>query len=326
MEFKRCRRLRQNAVIRDMVAQTRLDARQFMMPYFVRSGENAAEEIPSMPGIYRYSVDKLLPQIARAVEAGVSAFLLFGVVEDTQKDASGSESWNPQGPVQCAIRELKRAFPQAVVAADICLCEYTNHGHCGVVKNGKILNDETLPLLEKAALSCAQAGADIIAPSDMMDGRVKSIRQALDTAGYHDVILMSYSAKYASAFYGPFREAAGSAPEFGDRKTYQMDYRNAREAVMEALADIEEGADIVMVKPGLAYLDILSAVRQEALCPVAVYQVSGEYSMIKAAARKAWIEEKKIVLEALTAMKRAGADIIITYYAVDAALWLKEGN
>lgn len=324
MTFERHRRLRQSGAMRGLIAETRLDAGKFMMPYFVIEGKDKEEPINSMPGISRYTVDRLMRQIETAVRCGICSVLLFGVIEKEKKDDCGSGAWNPEGPVQNALREIKKQFPSIVVAADICLCEYTEHGHCGVIADGEILNDETLPLLCKAAVSCAQAGADIIAPSDMMDGHVSAIRDALDQAGFTQTVIMAYSAKYSSAFYGPFRDAAGSAPGFGDRKTYQMDYRNRKEAVAEVLSDIHEGADIVMVKPGLAYLDILREIRDTVSCPVAVYNVSGEYSMVKSAAQNGWLDEKRTVLELLMSMKRAGADIIITYHALDAARWLEE--
>lgn len=324
MTFERHRRMRQNEAMRSLAAETKLDSSHFMMPFFVIEGENKEEPIEMMPGVSRYTVDRLMRQIERAVSCGVRSVLLFGVLSEEEKDACGSGAWNPNGSVQNALRAIKRNFPDIIAAADICLCEYTDHGHCGVVADGNILNDETLPLLCKAAVSCAQAGADIVAPSDMMDGHVCAIREALDQAGFTHTVIMAYSAKYASAFYGPFRDAAGSAPGFGDRRTYQMDYRNRKEAIAEVMSDLKEGADIVMVKPGLAYLDILREVRECVNCPVAVYNVSGEYSMVKAAAQNGWMDEKKAVLELLTAMRRAGADIIITYFAIDAARWLKE--
>jgi porphobilinogen synthase len=287
---------------------------------FVIDGKT--EEIPSMPEIKRYSLDDLPSALEEAVNAGIKAILYFGIPK--HKDELGSEAYNDDGIVQRAIRITKELYPELIVIADICLCEYTSHGHCGVVEHNCILNDETLPLLAKASVSCAKAGADIVAPSDMMDGRVAAIREALDENGMENVLIMSYSVKYSSSFYGPFRDAAGSAPAFGDRKTYQMDYRNIKEAITETQADIDEGADIIMVKPAMSYLDIAKTVSDTFNVPLAVYHVSGEYSMIKAAASYGWIDEKSIVLESLTAMKRAGAKMIITYYAVEAAKWLEE--
>jgi porphobilinogen synthase len=276
-----------------------------------------------MPGVYNFSIDMLLEEIKEVVELGIPAVILFGVPEI--KDASGSGAYAEEGIVQQAVRAIKRSYPDLLVVTDVCLCEYTDHGHCGIIQNGRILNDPTLELLARTAVSHARAGADIVAPSDMMDGRVAAIRRSLDDSGYCHIPIMAYSAKYASAYYGPFREAAGSAPQFGDRKTYQMDPANALEAIRETALDIEEGADIVMVKPALAYMDIIRRVKDEFPYPLAAYNVSGEYSMVKAVAEKGWIDEKKIVLETLTGLKRAGADIIITYHAKDAARWLKEG-
>lgn len=275
-----------------------------------------------MPGIYQYSLDRIGEELLRIKESGVKTILVFGIPE--HKDETGSEAYNKDGVVQQAIRHIKSLYPEFIVAADICLCEYTSHGHCGLIKDGEILNDETLPLLAKAAVTCAMAGADIIAPSDMMDGHILAIRTALDQNGFLHTPIMAYSAKFASGYYSPFRDAAHSAPGFGDRKTYQMDYANGGEALREVFDDIEEGADIVMVKPALAYLDIIKTAASETDYPIAAYNVSGEYAMVKAAAEKGWIDEKKIVMENMTAMKRAGAKIIITYHALDVAAWIKE--
>ena len=276
----------------------------------------------SMPGIYQYSIDRIDEELDRVWQSGVKSVLLFGI--PAHKDEVGSGAYDPHGIVQEGIRHMKARYPEMIVIADICLCEYTSHGHCGLICDHEILNDETLPLLGKMAVTCAQAGADIIAPSDMMDGRVKAIREALDGAGFCQIPIMSYSAKYASAYYGPFREAAESAPAFGDRKSYQMDPANGKEAIIEVEADLDEGADMVMVKPALAYLDVLKEISSRVHVPVAAYNVSGEYSMVKAAAKNGWIDEKRIVLENLTAMKRAGAKIIITYHALDAVKWINE--
>lgn len=276
----------------------------------------------SMPGIYQYSIDRIHEELDRVVKAGVGAVLLFGIPE--HKDETGSSAYDDNGIMQRAIRYIKEKYPDIIVIADICLCEYTCHGHCGIIKNGEILNDETLPYLAKMAVSVAKAGADMVAPSDMMDGHTAFIRKSLDENNLSDVIIMGYSAKFASAYYSPFRDAAHSAPSFGDRKTYQMDCANGMEAVRECMADIQEGADIIMVKPALAYLDIVKEIRQTTNFPIAVYNVSGEYSMVKATASNGWIDEKRIVMENMIAMKRAGAKIIITYHAIDVAGWLDE--
>ena len=321
--MKRTRRLRNSETLRNLVAQTRLDAKDFIYPMFVTVGENVKEPIDSMPNIYRYSIDRIDEELDRVISSGIGAIMLFGIPE--HKDEKGSEAYNDNGITQNAIRHIKEKYPSLLVVADVCLCEYTSHGHCGVVCHGEILNDETLTLLSKASVSLAKAGADMIAPSDMMDGRVEAIRTALDENGFVNTPIMAYSAKYASAYYGPFRDAAGSAPSFGDRKTYQMDYRNAKEAIIECQSDIDEGADIIMIKPALAYLDVIKDASNRFDTPIAAYNVSGEYSMVKAAAQNGWIDEKKIVLETLTSIKRAGADIIITYHAIDVANWLKEG-
>ncbi|MCG9967602.1 porphobilinogen synthase [Pelotomaculum terephthalicicum JT] len=321
---QRPRRLRSNEIIRRMVRETALSVDDFLYPVFVTHGKGIARPVEAMPGIYNYSIDRLLEELTDVTGLGIPGVLLFGI--PAVKDELGSEAYARDGIVQKAVRAIKKTFPGLLVVTDICLCEYTSHGHCGVVENGSVLNDPTLELLARTAVSHAAAGADMVAPSDMMDGRVGAIRAALDAKEFENVLIMAYSAKYASAFYGPFREAAGSAPQFGDRKTYQMDPANAGEALREVRLDIEEGADIVMVKPALAYLDVIRRVKDETGFPVAAYNVSGEYSMIKAAAQKGWIDERKIVLELLTGIKRAGADIILTYHARDAARWLREGE
>ena len=318
----RLRRLRVNDAVRRLVRETDLHPRQFLWPVFVVPGRGVKEEVAAMPGVYRYSADVLVEEVARNAELGLGGLLVFGV--PSHKDEAASEAYAEEGVVQRAVRALKAAFPELLVATDVCLCGYTSHGHCGVVKGGKILNDPSLELLARTAVSHARAGADIVAPSDMMDGRVGAICRALDQAGFTETLVMSYAAKYASAFYGPFREAAESAPRFGDRRTYQMDPPNAREALREVALDLEEGADIVMVKPALAYLDVIRRVREAFDCPVAAYSVSGEYSMIKAAAGRGWLDERKIVLEVTMAIRRAGANIIITYYAPLLARWLRE--
>ena len=318
--MKRYRRLRTTKTLRNLVRETTLSAYDFIQPFFVVEGTQKKESIASMPGIFRYSPDILIGAVEEYVKAGGEACLLFGIPE--KKDAAASQAYALKGVVPTAIQRIKKEFPDFLVATDVCLCAYMDHGHCGVMHNQTVDNDKTLPLLAKMALTHAEAGCDIVAPSDMMDFRVQRIREELDKHGFLNVVLMSYAVKYASAYYGPFREAADSAPQFGDRRTYQMDYANSREAVKEALQDIEEGADIVMVKPALAYLDIIASLRQKVNVPVAAYSVSGEYSMIKAAAEKNWVNESDIVLESLTAMKRAGADIIITYHAQEALKWL----
>lgn len=320
--IRRPRRLRSSQAIRDMIHEYDVELSDLIYPVFVVEGTAVKEEIPSMPGIYHYSLDTFKIHLKEIWDSGVRAVLFFGVPD--HKDAVGSEAYNPEGIVQRAIRMTKENYPEIICIADICLCEYTDHGHCGLIHEGKVLNDETLELLSKAAVSCAAAGADIVAPSDMMDGRIGHMRRMLDASGFADVLIMAYSIKYASAFYGPFREAAHSAPSFGDRKSYQMDWRNKKDAIVEAELDMEEGADILMVKPGLAYLDILKTIADEFPLPVCTYSVSGEYSMMKAAALNGWIDEKRVVMESMTAMKRAGAKMIITYYALDIARWLKE--
>lgn len=320
--MQRFRRLRANAAMRRMVRETRLDPAELIYPIFVAEGENIKNPVDSMPTLFQYSIDRLpdiLPQIA---DSGISGLLIFGI--PAHKDARGSEAYNDNGVTQRAVRYIKEHYPDMLVIADVCLCEYTDHGHCGLVCGGRILNDETLPLLCAMSVSLARAGADIIAPSDMMDGRVAAIRQALDENGFIDTPIMAYSAKFASGYYSPFRDAAHSAPGFGDRKTYQMDPANGREALREIADDIAEGADMVMVKPALAYLDVLRVARERFDLPLVAYNVSGEFSMVKAAAQLGWIDERRIVMENLTAIKRAGADIIITYHALDAAEWIKE--
>lgn len=320
--INRMRRLRKSPIVREMIRENHLLKSDLMYPMFVIHGHKIRNEVSSLPGVYQLSVDELLREVETVVNSGISSIILFGI--PATKDEFGTEAYREDGVVQEAIRALKKHFPELIVATDVCLCEYTSHGHCGVVRDGYVVNDPTLELLAKTALSHAAAGADIIAPSDMMDGRIGSIRQTLDEHGYQDIPIMAYSAKYASAFYGPFREAADSTPQFGDRSSYQMDPANSNEAMREIALDIEEGADIIMVKPGLTYLDILRRAKQEFNVPLAVYNVSGEYAMVKAAAQKGWIDESRTVLEILLSMKRAGADIILTYHAVDAANWLDE--
>ena len=321
--FRRHRRLRQSGAIRSMVRETRLDVTDLIAPLFVVEGENVREEVPSMPGVFHFSVDRLEEELSELVDLGIPAVIVFGV--PSKKDAVGSEAYSEQGIVQRAIRRIKELYPDLCVIADTCLCQYTDHGHCGVVKDGVIVNDESLELLARTAVSQARAGADIIAPSNMMDGFVRAIRQGLDEAGFEYTPILSYAVKYASSFYGPFREAAHSAPQFGDRRSYQMDPANAREALREAASDVEEGADLLMVKPGLAYMDIICRVRERFDLPIVAYNVSGEYAMVKAAAERGWIDERGVVMELLTGMKRAGADLILTYHAKDAARWLRGG-
>ncbi len=316
----RMRRLRRTPAIRDLVRETTLRLDDLVYPYFVIAGENIQNPIPSMPGVFQLSIGNLIPDVREAVSLGIKAVLLFGL--PAHKDAAATGAYDPEGIVQLAVRALKDEFPDLIVITDVCLCEYTDHGHCGVVQEGEVLNDVTLELLSKMAVTHAESGADIVAPSDMMDGRVAAIRNALDDEGLTDTILMSYSSKFASAFYGPFREAADSAPAFGDRKSYQMDPANLEEAVRESLLDIEEGADMIMVKPAIPFLDVIHAVKQETKFPLAAYNVSGEYAMIKAAAANGWLDEQRAVLEAVTGIKRAGADLIITYHAKDIATWL----
>lgn len=315
--INRPRRLRANEAIRAMVRETKLTPDDFVYPLFACEGEGVRREVPSMPGVFNLSIDELVREAEAARRAGLRSVILFGVPDE--KDSTGSQAYAEDGIVQRATRALKREVKDLLVIADNCLCEYTDHGHCGVIENGEVLNDPTLELLARTAVSQAEAGADIIAPSNMMDGFVGAIRQALDASGFERVPIMSYAVKYASGFYGPFREAAGSTPQFGDRRGYQMDTANAREAMREAELDLEQGADILMVKPALAYLDIIRAVRERFDVPIAAYQVSGEYSMIKAAGRLGWIDEERVAIESLTAIKRAGADIILTYFARELA-------
>lgn len=322
LQFKRHRRLRSSAFMRDLVRENQVTTDDLIYPLFiVEGGENVRNPISSMPGIDQISLDLLPAEIDELLELGIKAVLLFGV--PNEKDEVGSGAYHTHGIIQEATRIIKQHAPEMLVVADTCLCEYTDHGHCGVIANGDVVNDESLELLVKTAVKQAEAGADIIAPSNMMDGFVAAIRQGLDEAGFENVPIMSYAVKYASAFYGPFREAAESAPQFGDRKTYQMDPANRREALREAASDIDEGADMLIVKPSMAYLDVLSDVRREFNAPVVAYNVSGEFSMIKAAAQNGWIDEQQIVLETHLAFKRAGADLIITYFAKDIAKWLR---
>lgn len=315
--LKRGRRLRTSSSIRDMVRETILHSKDFIYPVFVVEGENIKNEITSMPGNYHYSVDRLNEVVKSVEEANISGILLFGIPE--HKDACGSESYNDNGIVQQAVRKIKELNNDLLVITDVCMCEYTSHGHCGIIHGNDVDNDETLGYLNKIAVSHAKAGADMVAPSDMMDGRIGSMRKALDENGFANVSIMSYSAKYCSAFYGPFREAADSAPQFGDRKTYQMDPANRMEALRETKMDIEEGCDIIMVKPALSYLDVIRECRDNFDMPLAAYNVSGEYSMVKAAAKAGMIDEERVMMEILTSIKRAGADIIITYHALEAA-------
>ncbi len=313
--------MRRNETLRRMVRETRLAPDDFILPLFVCPGRDVRKPVISMPGVAQLSVDNAAREARAAFEAGVPAVILFGLPE--HKDATGSEAWSDSGAVQNAIREIKNRVPDLAVVTDVCMCEYTDHGHCGIVKGGDVDNDATLDLLVREALSHARAGADMVAPSDMMDGRVGAIRGALDHNGFANLPIMAYSAKFASAFYGPFREAADSAPQFGDRRSYQMDPSNGDEALREVALDLDEGADIVMVKPALPYLDLIYRVKQEFNCPVAAYNVSGEYSMLKAAAGNGWLDERRAMLEVLTAIKRAGADLILTYFATEAARVLR---
>ena len=318
----RPRRLRRSEAIRSLARETRLSTHGFIYPMFVCPGQNVRNPIGSMPGIAQQSVDKFLEECREVEQLGIPGIILFGIPD--KKDARGSESYAAGGAVQRAIEAVRRAKLNLLVMTDVCLCEYTDHGHCGIVENGEVKNDPTLELLAAAAVSHARAGADMVAPSDMMDGRVGAIRKALDAAGFEDIAIISYAAKYCSGFYGPFREAAESAPQFGDRRGYQMDPANAREAIREVELDLAEGADMVMVKPALAYLDIIHRVRETFDVPVGAYNVSGEFAMVKAAAANGWIDEKRIVLEILTGIHRAGASIVLTYHAKDAARWLKD--
>ena len=319
----RMRRLRRTQNIRNMVQEVQLNMNDYIYPIFVIEGQDIKNEIPSMPGIYQFSLDHLLEEVQRAVDAGVIAIMLFGI--PAKKDECGSEAYNDDGIIQQAVRLVRTHYPELVISTDVCMCEYTSHGHCGLIKGETVDNDSTLELLAKIAVSHAKAGADILAPSDMMDGRIGVIRDALDEAGYKDVIIMAHAVKYASSFYGPFRDAAESAPHFGDRKSYQMDPASGtRQALAEIAMDVEEGADMVIVKPGLPYLDLVSAAYENTLVPVVAYNVSGEYAMVKAAAQNGWIDEKAIVMEMMLAFKRSGAKMVITYHAIDIGNWLKE--
>ncbi len=318
----RPRRIRANDNIRRLVRETQLSIDDLIYPMFVIHGQDTAIEITSMPGCFQYSIDRLVIAAKELSDLGIPATILFGIPES--KDSIGSEAYDKNGIIQQAVRAIKDSVPDLLVITDVCLCEYTDHGHCGIVESGDVKNDATIELLVKESISHAHAGADIIAPSDMMDGRVGTIRKALDNNGYENIPIMAYSAKYASAFYGPFREAAESAPQFGDRRTYQMDPANTDEAIREVHQDIHEGADIVMVKPALSYLDIITRVKSEFNMPVAAYNVSGEYAMIKAAAQNGWIDEKRVALEVLTSIKRAGADMILTYFAKSVVEWINE--
>jgi len=319
----RMRRLRSSAAIRSMVRETHLRVDSLIYPFFVVESNKVKTPISAMPGIHQQSVEMMLAELEEAASLGVKAVILFGIPDNKDGEASGA--WREDGIVQKATRAIKERFPDLLVVADTCLCEYMDHGHCGIVAGGRVLNDPSLNILARTAVSQAEAGADIIAPSDMMDGRVGAIREALDASGFENIPIMAYSSKYASALYGPFREAAQSAPQFGDRTTYQMDPANVREALREIEQDIEEGADIVMVKPAMPYLDVISKARALTNLPIAAYNVSGEYSMVKAAAANGWIDERRVVLELLTGIVRAGADLIITYHAKDVARWLREG-
>ncbi len=319
--IERPRRLRQSENLRRLVRETRLSPDGLIYPVFVKPGEGRRDPIKSMPGIYQWSPDTLVEHLTEVYHGGVRSFLLFGI--PSHKDSVGSDAYDPNGIVQVALRQLKEALPEAVLIADLCLCEYTDHGHCGVLVGDRVDNDPTLDLLARAAVEQAKAGATVVAPSDMMDGRVQAIRRALDQAGYPDVPIMSYAAKYASGFYGPFREAAENTPAFGDRRAYQMDPANRREALREVMLDLEEGADMLIVKPALPYLDVLSDIRQAVEVPVAAYQVSGEFAMIEAAAQNGWIERERVIMESVTSISRAGADMIISYWAPEVSRWLQ---
>ena len=318
----RTRRLRQTVAMRDMVRENHVRVDELIYPLFVMEGENIVQPVESMPGICQYSLDRMNEELDRVKEAGIPAILIFGI--PAHKDEVGSGAYDEHGIVQEAIRRIKKDYPDLIVIADVCLCEYTSHGHCGLIRDGIILNDETLPLLAKSAVSYAEAGADIVAPSDMMDKRVGAIRKALDEAGFTYTPIMAYSAKFASGYYGPFRDAAHSAPGFGDRKTYQMDPANGQEALREVEEDLAEGADLIIAKPAMAYMDIIRAIHENYNVPIVAYNVSGEYAMVKAAAANGWIDEKKIVMENMIGMKRAGAKMIITYHALDVARWIRE--
>lgn len=321
--FTRTRRLRNSQSLRDIVRNVRLSIEELIYPLFIEEGENIKEEISSMPGQYRFSIDNLAPELETLKELGIKSLLLFGIPK--HKDPVGSEAYNPNGIVQQAVRFIKKNYPEFLIITDVCMCEYTSHGHCGILDNCYVQNDETIKLMAKIALSHAQAGADIVAPSDMMDGRILEMRTLLDENGFVNTPIMAYSVKYASNYYGPFRDAANSAPSFGDRKTYQMDFRSSKEYFREVESDIEEGADFIMVKPALAYLDVIKSIENINL-PLVAYNVSGEYSMVKAAAMNGWINEKGIVMENMYALKRAGVDLIITYHAKEIAQWVKNGE
>ncbi|ECC0321301.1 porphobilinogen synthase [Listeria monocytogenes] len=321
-QFDRHRRLRKNKTMRDLVRETVLHTDDLIYPIFVKDGKEPKTEVVSMPGVFQFPLHELEEEMRTVENLGIKAVILFGI--PAEKDAVGTQAYHDHGIIQEATRLIKKSFPEILVVADTCLCEFTDHGHCGVIKNGEILNDESLDLLKQTAVSQAKAGADIIAPSNMMDGFVQVIREGLDEAGFYDIPIMSYAVKYASAFYGPFRDAAGSAPQFGDRKSYQMDPANREEALREAISDEQEGADFLIVKPSLSYLDIMRDVKNNTNLPVVAYNVSGEYAMVKAAAQNGWIDEEKIVLEMLTSMKRAGATLIITYFAKDVSKYLNK--
>ncbi|UWG98190.1 porphobilinogen synthase [Dehalobacter sp. DCM] len=326
MDVIRPRRLRKDPITREMVRETRLAKSALIYPLFITEGNGIEENIAAMDGQKRYSPDRVEYAVESVIKAGINSILLFGVPEHSHKDESGSEAFNENGALQQAVRKIKTSFPQCNVITDVCLCEYTSHGHCGLLDGREVDNDRTLPILAKVAVSHAQAGADMVAPSDMMDGRVQAIREALDQHHFTNIPIMSYSAKYASSFYGPFREAAGCAPSFGDRKTYQMDYHNQREALRESELDVQEGADILMVKPALAYLDVIARMKDTFDLPLAAYSVSGEYSMIKAAAKAGLIDEAAMVCETTVAIFRAGADMLITYFAPEIAAYITEGR
>ncbi|MBC1723927.1 porphobilinogen synthase [Listeria seeligeri] len=321
-QFDRHRRLRKTSAMRDLVRETILHTDDLIYPIFVKEGKEPKSEVVSMPGVFQFPLHELAEEIVTIQKLGIKAVILFGI--PAEKDAVGTQAYHDHGIIQEAIRLIKTKFPKMIVVADTCLCEFTDHGHCGVIQDGEILNDESLELLQKTAISQAAAGADIIAPSNMMDGFVQIIREGLDEAGFQDIPIMSYAVKYASAFYGPFRDAAGSAPQFGDRKSYQMDPANREEALREAISDEQEGADFLIVKPSLSYLDIMRDVKNNTHLPVVAYNVSGEYAMVKAAAQNGWIDEERIVLEMLTSMKRAGASLIITYFAKDVSKYLNK--
>ncbi|MFC2094154.1 porphobilinogen synthase [Bacteroidota bacterium] len=322
--FKRFRRLRHNAIVRDMVRETELSKNDLIYPLFVMPGEKIKNPVKSMPGVFQFSIDNLIEECKEVRDLGIPAIILFGIPE--HKDEQGSEAYDPNGIIQKAIRAIKQHVSDLLVITDVCLCEYTSHGHCGLLDGEEILNDETLALLAKEAVSHVEAGADMVAPSDMMDGRVFAIRKALDYKGFTKTPIMSYAAKYSSGYYGPFRDAAESTPAFGDRRSHQMDIGNINEALREVEADIEEGADIVMVKPAGPYLDVIKKVKEKFGMPTAAYQVSGEYSMIKAAGANDWIDEERVMIESLTAIKRAGADMFLTYFAKDAARWIDKNR